>query len=134
MKSINLLVVFLTISTIQHITEAWKENIEKITKQCIQETNADPQFIIDALANHQYPDDPQFKKFIFCFSIKFGTVDKSGNLNPEFFWKNLGGDGVSDSVIEEILEKCTVSEGTPEERTYRAFLCYQETAPEDERV
>nr|UYB94418.1 odorant-binding protein 16 [Lytta caraganae] len=134
MRSVQLLVIFLAISTIQCMSDYLKKNILQWQRECLKETSVDRKLVMDAMINHQYPDDLPFKKFIYCLTKKSGIMDDLGNIHATVLKKYLINEGQSDSVAEEIVKKCLTVKGTAEDTALALFVCYQGKAPKEVQV
>nr|UTN00830.1 odorant binding protein [Semanotus bifasciatus] len=79
--------------------------------------------VIDRALAGDFPDDQQFKNDIFCMFKKIGMQDDEGTLQIEAITEQIRRNVPEETKVNDILSKCLVQMGTPEETAYEACKC-----------
>lgn len=90
--------------------------------ECATETGVEEDVIKETLQG-EFTEDEKLKKHILCVGQKLGFMNEGGELQTEVIKEKLG--DVVDNV-DELLEKCVVDKGSPEETAFGFAKCTYE--------
>nr|AHA39270.1 odorant-binding protein 5 [Monochamus alternatus] len=70
-----------------------------------------------------FVDDPKLKLYILCFAKKVGIMNDSGDIQVDVFRAKLGTKVPDEVKLNEIIAKCAIKKGTPEETIFALSRC-----------
>ncbi|CAG9821683.1 unnamed protein product [Phaedon cochleariae] len=112
------------------LTSEQKKKIIDLGKECLKESNADMDVVMDA-AKGVFADDPKLKKQILCFNKKIGVQDADGKLVKDMIKTRLTAVTEDPKKTEEIMKKCMIEQDTPEDTAFETAKCLHTFAPEE---
>lgn len=94
-------------------------------QECATESGIEEDVIKKTFAG-DLVEDEKLKKHVLCVNRKLGFFNDDGEIQVEVIRKTIGED--IDNV-DELVEKCTVDKGSPEDTAFSFAKCAAEFAP-----
>ncbi|XP_018568781.1 B1 protein-like [Anoplophora glabripennis] len=99
-------------------------NAQKQTmyEECVSETGVNEEIIENAMAG-EFADDPKFRLFLSCFAKKRGVLNDAGEIQKHTLRAELSSMISDEALVEDIMARCVVQSGTPEETAFQISKC-----------
>ncbi|KAF2892737.1 hypothetical protein ILUMI_13437 [Ignelater luminosus] len=105
--------------TLSDIRKSWKGPEAPFMTECVRETHANPQLLVDFFENGILSDDPYFKCLIKCIQIKLNVMSSSGEVDAQ------AAVSIYPHLSLQLVQKCTKNLVEPDlcHRTYLIAKC-----------
>lgn len=103
------------------------DNVEQrisLLKDCLKETSADIGFFEKAKSG-EFVEDEKLKKLFLCINRKLNVQDEEGNIQVSYLKERLEKIISDASKRDEVVKKCMVESGSPEEKAFNLVKCLQ---------
>jgi CRISPR/Cas system CSM-associated protein Csm2 small subunit len=128
MKLLCCLISLILLVTVQALTEAQIEKLNKISKKCQNESGVSQEIITKA-RNGDWEDDPKLKRQVFCVARNAGLATESGEVVVDVLREKVRKVTDNDEETEKIINKCAVKRDTVEETVFNTFKCVMKNKP-----
>ncbi|EFA07546.1 odorant binding protein C03 [Tribolium castaneum] len=110
------------------LTKEQKEKLDKISKECKNQSGVS-QELIDKARTGELINDPKLKAQIYCVSKKAGLATEAGEINMDNLKTKLKKVAANDDEVNKIIQKCVVKKPTPEETAFEVYKCLHANKP-----
>ncbi|XP_044265392.1 uncharacterized protein LOC123011816 [Tribolium madens] len=123
-----LVCLLFVIVAVNALTQDQKEKLDKISKECKNQSGVS-QELIDKARTGELTNDPKLKAQIYCVSKKTGLATEAGEINMDNLKTKLKKVAANDDEVNKIIQKCVVKKPTPEETAFEVYKCLHANKP-----